>query len=246
MPSELGAEHTLEFPGGYTRSTGPVIGRFLTELRERRIVGVRTAGGRVLVPPLEYDPATGDPVTGDPANGDPVTGDPANGDPVTGDPANGDPANGERRIRRGRASGYGAGLGLGVLAASGAPVRPAVRLGADPAGRRGHRAGARGGRGRRRGRARGAAGAPPVAGRQVGPVVTGIPDERWGSTVAAVVEPRPGAEPTARELDAHCRARLSGFKVPRVYAFVAEVVRSPAGKADYRWARRVAEAAARS
>ncbi|MFB9251729.1 Zn-ribbon domain-containing OB-fold protein [Sphaerisporangium melleum] len=61
----LVAEHVLEFPGGYTRTTGPVIGRFLTELREGRIVGVRTAAGRVLVPPLEYDPETGDPVTGE-------------------------------------------------------------------------------------------------------------------------------------------------------------------------------------
>ncbi|WP_176728395.1 Zn-ribbon domain-containing OB-fold protein [Planobispora rosea] len=66
MPSEeLIAEHVLEFPGGYTRTTGPVIGRFLTELRDGRIVGVRTAGGRTLVPPLEYDPDTGEAVTGE-------------------------------------------------------------------------------------------------------------------------------------------------------------------------------------
>ncbi|MEU8267033.1 OB-fold domain-containing protein [Sphaerisporangium sp. NPDC049002] len=65
MPSDpLVAEHVLEFPGGYTRTTGPVIGRFLTELRDGRIVGVRTADDRVLVPPLEYDPATGEAVTG--------------------------------------------------------------------------------------------------------------------------------------------------------------------------------------
>ncbi|GAA3189900.1 acyl-CoA synthetase [Nonomuraea roseoviolacea] len=74
-------------------------------------------------------------------------------------------------------------------------------------------------------------------------VVTGVPDERWGSRVAAVVEPRTGVTVTAAELDAHCRERLSGFKVPRTYAFVAEMVRSPAGKADYRWARETAEAA---
>ncbi|MDP9862657.1 MULTISPECIES: Zn-ribbon domain-containing OB-fold protein [Streptosporangium] len=61
----LEARHILEFPGGYTRTTGPVIGRFLTELRDGRIVGVRTADGRTLVPPLEYDPETGDAVTGD-------------------------------------------------------------------------------------------------------------------------------------------------------------------------------------
>jgi uncharacterized OB-fold protein len=66
VPSDpLAAQHVLEFPGGYTRSTGPVVGRFLTELRARRIVGARTAEGRVLVPPLEYDPATGEPVTGE-------------------------------------------------------------------------------------------------------------------------------------------------------------------------------------
>ncbi|WP_433252616.1 acyl-CoA synthetase [Streptosporangium sp. CA-135522] len=74
-------------------------------------------------------------------------------------------------------------------------------------------------------------------------VVTGIPDERWGSRVAAVVELRPGVTPSARELDAHCRGRLSGYKVPRTFAFVDEMVRSPAGKADYRWARETAQAA---
>ncbi|SEM77057.1 acyl-CoA synthetase [Nonomuraea pusilla] len=74
-------------------------------------------------------------------------------------------------------------------------------------------------------------------------VVTGVPDERWGSRVAAVVEPRAGAEVTAAELDAHCRGLLSGYKVPRTYAFVREMVRSPAGKADYRWARETAQAA---
>ncbi|MER5623834.1 acyl-CoA synthetase [Streptosporangium sp. NPDC002544] len=74
-------------------------------------------------------------------------------------------------------------------------------------------------------------------------VVTGIPDERWGSQVAAVVELRPGATPAVEDLDAHCRAKLSGYKVPRTFAFVDEMVRSPAGKADYRWARETAQAA---
>jgi len=49
----LTAEHTLEYT--YTRSVGPVIGRFLGGLEERRIFGVRAADGRVLVPPQEYD-----------------------------------------------------------------------------------------------------------------------------------------------------------------------------------------------
>jgi hypothetical protein len=56
----LTAPHELEY--AYTRSVGPVIGRFLGELQQRRIVGVLTATGRVLVPPQEYDPETGEAV----------------------------------------------------------------------------------------------------------------------------------------------------------------------------------------
>ena len=56
----LTAAHTLEYP--YRRSVGPVIGAFFTGLRERRFVGVRAADGRVLVPPVEYDPASGEPL----------------------------------------------------------------------------------------------------------------------------------------------------------------------------------------
>lgn len=55
----LSAPHVLEYP--YHRSVGPVLGRFFTGLREGRIEGVRTPGGRVLVPPSEYDPDTGEP-----------------------------------------------------------------------------------------------------------------------------------------------------------------------------------------
>jgi len=73
-------------------------------------------------------------------------------------------------------------------------------------------------------------------------LVTGIPDERFGSRVAAVVQPY-DATPSPEDLDAHCRGLLSGYKVPRTYAFVAEMKRSPAGKADYRWAKSVAEKA---
>ncbi|CAN5750311.1 acyl-CoA synthetase [soil metagenome] len=68
-------------------------------------------------------------------------------------------------------------------------------------------------------------------------VVVGVPDERWGSTVAAVVQPRHlDAPPTLGELDAHCRTRIAGYKVPRQLHLVDEVLRSPAGKPDYRWA----------
>jgi uncharacterized protein len=53
------ATWTLEFP--YRRSVGPVIGEFLGGLRDGRVLGATTAGGKVLVPPLEYDPDTGEP-----------------------------------------------------------------------------------------------------------------------------------------------------------------------------------------
>jgi uncharacterized OB-fold protein len=52
--------YTLELP--YRRSVGPVVGAFLTGLRDQRVLGSRTATGRVIVPPLEYDPETGDAV----------------------------------------------------------------------------------------------------------------------------------------------------------------------------------------
>ena len=50
-------ETTIRFP--YKRSLGPVMGAFMTALTEKRIIGIR-AGDRVLVPPLEWDPDTGD------------------------------------------------------------------------------------------------------------------------------------------------------------------------------------------
>jgi uncharacterized OB-fold protein len=47
----------------YTRSTGPVLGAFMTGLRERRILGGRTSDGRVIVPPAEFDPVTHEATT---------------------------------------------------------------------------------------------------------------------------------------------------------------------------------------
>ncbi len=70
--------------------------------------------------------------------------------------------------------------------------------------------------------------------------VVGEPDERWGQRVAAVVQPRSGETPTLEELDAHCRDHVAGYKVPRELHLVDEVVRSPSGKADYRWAKQTA------
>lgn len=57
----LRSELVLEYP--FARSTGPVVGAFLTALREGFVVGVRRSDGSVLVPPLEYDPDTAEPLT---------------------------------------------------------------------------------------------------------------------------------------------------------------------------------------
>ena len=73
-------------------------------------------------------------------------------------------------------------------------------------------------------------------------LVVGAPDERWGERVAAIVQPTEGASPSADELIEHCRGELAGYKVPKSVAFVEHVVRSPAGKPDYRWAKDVVTA----
>jgi long-chain acyl-CoA synthetase len=60
--------------------------------------------------------------------------------------------------------------------------------------------------------------------------VIGLPDERWGETVTALVIPRPGAATTAEELVAFARERLAGYKLPRSIEFVDEFPRTPSGK----------------
>jgi 3-oxocholest-4-en-26-oate---CoA ligase len=68
-------------------------------------------------------------------------------------------------------------------------------------------------------------------------LVVGVPDERWGERVVAVVEPVDGAAPTLEELQAHLGEHVARYKLPRELVLVERVVRSPAGKADYRWAK---------
>lgn len=60
MPDVLSAPLVVEFP--FTRSLGPVQSAFLTGLRERTVLGVRTGDGKVLVPPVEYDPVTAEEI----------------------------------------------------------------------------------------------------------------------------------------------------------------------------------------
>jgi acyl-CoA synthetase (AMP-forming)/AMP-acid ligase II len=72
-------------------------------------------------------------------------------------------------------------------------------------------------------------------------LVVGVPDERWGSAVTAVVHPAPGTAPTVDDLAAHCKASLAAYKAPKHLVVVDAIVRSPSGKADYRWAKATAE-----
>ena len=67
-------------------------------------------------------------------------------------------------------------------------------------------------------------------------VVCGRPSERFGQEVVAVVQLLDGASTTDEELRAHAGAHLAGYKLPRAFVRVPLVVRSPSGKADYRWA----------
>jgi 3-oxocholest-4-en-26-oate---CoA ligase len=72
-------------------------------------------------------------------------------------------------------------------------------------------------------------------------MVIGVPDELLGQRVAALVQPREGHDVDLAALDAHLRTQIAGYKVPRSVWIVEEIGRTPAGKADHRWAHRYAE-----
>jgi fatty-acyl-CoA synthase len=68
-------------------------------------------------------------------------------------------------------------------------------------------------------------------------VVVGRPSERWGQEVVALVQVHPDATVTDEELLAEGAKTLARYKLPKAIVYLPELVRSPAGKADYRWAR---------
>lgn len=74
-------------------------------------------------------------------------------------------------------------------------------------------------------------------------LVVGVPDERFGERVTAVLAPRVGREVEPDELIAFTRTRIAGYKTPRQIITVHQVQCAPNGKADYKWAKSVAMAA---
>jgi len=71
-------------------------------------------------------------------------------------------------------------------------------------------------------------------------LVIGVPDERLGQRVAALVQPREGRALDLAALRAHLRGQIAGYKVPRSVWLVDSIGRAPSGKPDYGWARQYA------
>ena len=71
-------------------------------------------------------------------------------------------------------------------------------------------------------------------------VVAGRPSERWGNEVVAVVRLREGHSATDADLLHEAEQHIARYKLPKAFVYVDDVVRSPSGKADYRWAKQMA------
>ena len=72
-------------------------------------------------------------------------------------------------------------------------------------------------------------------------LVIGIPDERLGQQVAAIVQPRDGHEIDLADLESVVRGHVAGYKVPRTLWITDSIGRTPSGKVDYVWARKFAD-----
>ena len=72
-------------------------------------------------------------------------------------------------------------------------------------------------------------------------VVVGVADERWGQKITALLRKKAGSDLESETLQSFCRDYIAGYKVPKVCLFLDEIKRSPAGKADYPWAKKTAE-----
>jgi 3-oxocholest-4-en-26-oate---CoA ligase len=70
--------------------------------------------------------------------------------------------------------------------------------------------------------------------------VAGRPSERWGNEVVAVLQLVQGSTPTEKSLNDVASKMIARYKLPKAYVYVDKIVRSPSGKADYRWAKAIA------
>lgn len=75
-------------------------------------------------------------------------------------------------------------------------------------------------------------------------VVCGRPSERWGNEVVAVVQLRDGTDPSDDDLRVAAESHIARYKLPKAIVRRSFIQRSPSGKADYRWAKEQAIAAA--
>jgi acyl-CoA synthetase (AMP-forming)/AMP-acid ligase II len=73
-------------------------------------------------------------------------------------------------------------------------------------------------------------------------LVVGVPDEKYGQSVTAVIQPREGAEVELEDLRSFLRASLSGYKLPRAMTLVDQIPRNATGKAQYPKAKELAMA----
>jgi acyl-CoA synthetase (AMP-forming)/AMP-acid ligase II len=69
-------------------------------------------------------------------------------------------------------------------------------------------------------------------------IVVGVPDDRLGQKVAAIIQARPGHDVMLPDVDTHLRTLIAGYKVPRSIWLVEQVGRTVSGKQDYAWAQR--------
>ena len=72
-------------------------------------------------------------------------------------------------------------------------------------------------------------------------LVIGVPDDRLGHRVAAVIQTRPGQTPDFAGIEAHVRTEIAGYKVPRTLWLAEEIGRLPSGKPNYPWAQQYAK-----
>ena len=71
-------------------------------------------------------------------------------------------------------------------------------------------------------------------------VVAGRPSARWGNEVVAIVRVREGHDLDDNALRTEAERHIARYKLPKHFVYVPEIVRSPSGKADYRWAKQIA------